>query len=410
MKRTEPIQVAHVTTTDLSLRFLLLNQLKQYRRAGYSITGVSRTGPDVPTLEAAGIRHIHVPLTRALGPFADLWALIALYDVFRREKFTVVHTHTPKGGLLGQYAALLARVPLRVHTIHGLYFPGTMKPSQRALYVWLERLTMMFSRYNFSQNPEDIPVAIQEKISKADRIELVGNGINLSHFDPERVSAERRAEIRASLGLAPHHKVVGMVARLVEEKGYLEIFEAARMLRSKEPDARFIFVGGFEPEKKDRLDAGVLARFGIEDIAQLLGHRSDVADLYAIMDVCVLPSHREGFPRSPMEASAMGVPCVVTDVRGCRQTVDDGVTGYMVPVKNPPALAEAIGKLLANAEHRKALGRGARAKAIAEFDERAVIDKILRAYDRLLHEMGIERTVSAEPESRQNGAGHLHHA
>ncbi len=382
--RFPPIRVAHIATTDASLRYLLLNQLEHYREAGYEVIGISRSGDDVAALKAAGIRFIEAPLSRNIGPFGDLVALYRLFRILQKERLTVVHTHTPKAGLLGQYAALFARVPLRVHTIHGLYFPGFMKPQTRFLYVLLERVTMRFSRHNFSQNPEDIPVAISERICRADRIEQVGNGIDLRRFEAARHTDDRRAKTRQALGLSPEHIVVGMVARLVEEKGWLEMLRAATILKAKDARVRFLFVGGFEPTKKDAIRAEALREHGIDDVAQFLGHRTDVHDLYGAMDVFALPSHREGFPRAPMEASAMGIPCVVTDVRGCRQTVDDGVTGFVVPVRSPELLAEAIDKLVQSATLRRTLGAGARQKAIAEFDERAVIGRILAAYERLL--------------------------
>src|SRR5262249_49804687 len=157
-------KIAHVTTVDSSLRYLLLNQIQSIREQGHEVIGISAPGDDVSVLEKAGVRHVAAPMTRAFAPLADLNALFALWRILRREKPTLVHTHTPKAGLLGQYAALLAGVPIRVHTIHGLYFPGSMSPRARLAFVLLERITMLFSRYNFSQNPEDIPVAIREKI------------------------------------------------------------------------------------------------------------------------------------------------------------------------------------------------------------------------------------------------------
>src|SRR5262249_41019345 len=153
--------------------------------------------------------------------------------------------HTPKAGLLGQYAALIAGVPVRVHTIHGLYFPGHMKPGRRWLYVLLERLTMLFSHRNLSQNPEDVPVAVRERICSPERSELIGNGIDLSRFDPSGRTAARRRATRAALGLDDGHKVVGMVARFVAEKGYRELLRAAQIVAGAMPEARFVCVGAF---------------------------------------------------------------------------------------------------------------------------------------------------------------------
>jgi glycosyltransferase involved in cell wall biosynthesis len=243
---------------------------------------------------------------------------------------------------------------------------------------------MLFSAHNFCQSPEDIPVAIEEKISRADRLELIGNGIDLASLDPALQPPEKRRRTREALGLTDEHLVVGVVARLVAEKGYFEMFRAAQRIHEKEPRARFLFIGAFEPSKADAIQPDALADYGLQDVAQFLGHRRDVPDLMAVMDVHVLPSHREGFPRSPMEASAMGIPSVVTNVRGCRQTVDDRGTGILVPAHDADALGDAILELLSDAELRRHYGNAARAKAIREFDEQVVFRRIRDAYARLL--------------------------
>ncbi len=395
-----PIKVAHVASVDMSLRYLLLNQMRSLQQVGYELAGISSPGPEVPGIEAVGIHHIAVPITRRYTPLIDLIALWRLYRIMRQERFSIVHTHTPKGALLGQYAALLARVPIRIHTIHGLYFPGHMHPKMRWLYVLLERITMFFSQMNLSQSPEDIPVAIEEGICAPDRIKLLGNGIDITVLDPSLQTVEKRLATRAKLGLHANHKVVGMVGRFVAEKGYREMLQAAQIIKRTAPEVRFIFIGPIEPDKKDGLVPGIISDMELDDVVQFLGHRTDMPDLYAIMDVFALPSHREGFPRAPMEAAAMGVPAVVTNIRGCRETVADKVTGYLIPVRNPEALATALLDLLYDDAKRFAFGQAARAKAVAEFDEQLVFDKVKAEYARLLREKGLPvpepRLVPAE--------------
>jgi glycosyltransferase involved in cell wall biosynthesis len=401
-----PYRIAHIAASDATLSQLLLNQLAHFREAGYDVAGISARGPHAQDLDAAGVAFFEIPVKRTFGPLGDLRALIALYRLLRRERFDLIHTHTPKGGLLGQYAALLARVPLRVHTIHGLYFPGFMRPSQRWMYVWLERITLAFSHHNFSQNPEDIPVAIAERISAPDRLEQVGNGISMRRFDPAQISDEERRRARAELGYGGGELIVGMVARLVAEKGYEEAFRAARLVKERVPEARFVFVGGFE-DKPDAIAPDALARHGIADVAQFLGHRRDVERLYAAMDLFMLPSHREGFPRALMEAAAMGLACVATDVRGCRQAVDHEVTGLLVPAREPARLADALERLLRDPAARARMGAAGRQKAIAEFDESRIIAAILAAYRRLAERRTLpaRRAPAAAGSERHEDAG-----
>ena len=179
-----------------------------------------------------------------------------------------------------------------------------------------------------------------------------------------------------------------MVGRLVWEKGYREVFAAATRLRARAPSARVVVVGPVDPEKRDALDRGRRRR-GPRAGVTFLGMRDDVEDLYAGMDLYVLASHREGFPRSAMEAAAMGLPVVATDIRGCRQVVDDGTTGRLVPVRDAGALTDAIADLVADPDARRAMGTAARRKARREFDQRRVIDLTLEVYSALLHRIAV---------------------
>lgn len=394
MDQSRP-RVAHITTVDVSLRYLLLNQMRSLQDAGYEVAGISAPGREVPVVEAAGIRHIAVPLSRSYSPWRDLVALVQLWRILRRERFTIVHTHTPKGGLLGQYAALMAGTPIRVHTIHGLYVPNGASSLVRKVFLQLERLTMRFSHLNLSQNPEDITTAIDQRLSRPERIRLLGNGIDVSRFDPDRRSPAEVALLRSRLGLRPEHVVIGTVARFVAEKGYRELLAAAQRVHARYPEVRFIWIGGEEPEKRDGLRASIISEAGLGGIVQHLGHRDDVADLYAAMDLFVLPSYREGFPRASMEAAASGLASVVTEIRGCRQTVEHGRTGYRVPAADADALAAAIEELLANPERRADFGRAARAKALAEFDERVVFQRVRDAYAELLPRLAAVKAPSA---------------
>lgn len=378
------MKVAHITTIDMSLRHLLLRQLDALRDRGFEVFGISAEGPYANDLRARGITHLHVPMKRKFDPFGDLRAFWSMYRTIRKYKFTIVHTHTPKAALIGQYAALFAGTPVRMHTIHGLYFPAHMTARTRWMYVLAERLTMMFSHLNLSQNPEDIPVAISEKISDPERIRYLGNGIDLSFFNPEIFTVQEKQRLRERLNLLPHHIVVGTVARFVVEKGYLDLLQAAQMVKEKNRNVRFLIIGSPEANKSGSLDPAMISKIGLDDSVFYLGYRADVRDLYGIMDMFVLPSLREGFPRSAMEASTMGLPIVATDIRGCRQVVGHEETGYLVPVRDANALARSILRIAEDEQLRTSMGKNARRKALAEFDEQKVVERLLDAYDDAL--------------------------
>ena len=376
--------VIHVTTTSISLELLLGPQLEALVHAGYDVVGASAPGDYVAALEARGIRH--EPLhhaTRAMAPGEDLRALLELIKLFRRLRPTVVHTHNPKPGLYGRVAAAIARVPVVVNTVHGLYALPDDPAPKRAVVYGLERLASTFSDAELLQNEEDLLVLRRWRVP-ARKISVLGNGIDLTRFDAKAVHPDDVERARAELGATgPDDVVVGLVGRLVHEKGYLEVFEAARALRADHPNLRVAVIGPEDPDKsgsltpQERADA---ERIGV----RFLGSRTDMAHLYSGMDIHVLASHREGFPRAAMEAAAMGLPIVATDVRGCRQVVEHEVTGLLVPRADPAALAAAISALVADPDRRRRMGQAASAKAAAEFDQDRCIDHTLATYQRLL--------------------------
>lgn len=378
-------KIAHVTTAPVTLRYVLLNQLRAYQAAGYEVVAISSAGPEVTVIEEAGIRHIAVPMTRRVTPLADLVSLIRLWRIFRRERFDLVHTHNPKPGLIGQLAARLAGVPAVVNQLHGFYFHENMSPRMRAFYVAVEKIAARCSDVIFSHSAEDIETAVQEKIAAREKLIHLGGGIDLARFDPSRVSPDRLTELRRELGLPDDALIVGFVGRLVREKGVIELLEAARQIRREIPNVRFLAIGPLDPEKPDALCPRIAADYGVEDVFIFTGEHQDMPDLYALMDVFTLPSYREGMPLVVMEAQAMGVPCVVTDIRGSREIVLDGDTGNVVPVRDASVLARSVTALLLNEERRLQMARAATTNAADRFNEEALIERVLSAYAAVLN-------------------------
>ncbi len=246
------------------------------------------------------------------------------------------------------------------------------------------------------QSPEDLEV-LRRLRTPDHKLTLLGNGIDLERFDPGTVTAEDADAARTELGAtAPGEVVIGLVGRLVREKGYPEVFRAANALRERFPQARVAVIGADEPDKADALtpeDRSDAERAGI----RFLRGRDDVVRLYAGMDIYVLASHREGFPRSPMEAAAMGPRVVATDIRASRQVVDDGRTGLLVNPRDPLALTDALVALIGDLDRRRRMGEAGRAKAEASFDQRSCIATTLNTYRRLLARAGIESPTAPVP-------------
>lgn len=377
-------KVIHVTTTDMSLDLLLLPQLQAFAEAGYDVVGASAPGPYVDGLVASGIRH--VPLhnnTRSMDVKRDVAAIRDMYRLFRSERPDIVHLHNPKPGWFGRPAAAAARVPGVVNTVHGLYATPDDSVAMRSVVYSLERFAACFSDVELVQNPEDVTQLRRLRVP-AKRLVTLGNGIDLERFSPETVDQEAVARTRAEFGGGEGAVIVGAVGRLVWEKGLREVFAAAAALRERSPRARFVMVGPLDPEKSDGLSPTDLERISEETGVIFVGERRDMDVVYAALDVYVLASHREGFPRSAMEAAAMGAPVLASDIRGCRQVVDHGVNGLLFEVKNPVALADAVAKVVDDDELRAKMSSAAIEKAASEFDQQRQIDITLAAYERIL--------------------------
>ncbi|HEX2375352.1 MAG TPA: GNAT family N-acetyltransferase [Actinomycetota bacterium] len=381
-KAAAPLRVAHLTTTDLTLRYLLLGQLRRLAAEGHEVTGISAPGPHAAALEAAGIRFLPWRnATRAWNPLADARALAELVALLRRERFDLVHTHNPKPGVLGRLAARLAGVPLVVNTVHGLYATPEDRLRKRAAVLGLEWLAGRCSDLELYQSEEDLRWARRLRLAGKGRSHLLGNGTDTGHFDPARVPVERAAALRRELGLPADALVVGAVGRLVVEKGYRELFTAARVVHRADPRVRFLVVGAPDLEKADAITEAELVRAAGDVV--VTGWRDDVRDLLAVMDVFVLASWREGMPRSAIEAAAMGKALVLTDIRGCREVARNAREALLVPPRDPAALARAIARLAADPALRRRLGAAARSRALERFSEADVAERVVDHYRRL---------------------------
>lgn len=381
------VKIAHVSTVDISLRDLLLNQLQYLAAAGYEVSGIATMAECAPALEAAGVRPIHVPMSRKLTPFADLRSLAQLWRVMRRERFTLVHTHTPKAGLLGQLAARLAGVPFVVNTVHGFYFHEHMPPAARRFYILLERIAARCSNLVLSQNAEDIRAAFEERICRPGQIEFLGNGIDLGRFDPARIDANEQAAARARLGLPAGAPVIGFVGRLAaRRKGFLDFLAAARIAAAHRPDVHFLILGAADLGKPDAVEPERAQEYGIAAQCHFPGLRpnEELPLYYSLMDLLVLPSLFEGVPRVVMEASAMGVPTVASNVKGNREAVFEGRNGWLVPFGNVPALGKAMLRVLNDPETARRIREQCRPLALEHFDEQEVFQKVKASYARLL--------------------------
>jgi len=374
------VRVAHIVPTD-RVAYLMRARLMRLQEHGFSVSVVCGDRGYVERLRQCGLDVIPIPFAREIAPWTDGRCMLALRRVLREGHFDIMHSHNPKGTLLGPITAQWARTPLVVHTVHGFLFNENSRGLHRAAAVAAERWCAVWSDHLFFQSEADYAYAVERRFKKPEALHLIGNGVDERRFDPSLYPDARR-ETRRALGVGADDLVVGMVTRLVREKGCIEFFAMAARVAKSNPRARFLLVG--IPETKDQsdaVDALALARqYGVEERCVLLEDRQDMPELYLSMDLCVLPSYREGLPRCIIEAAAMGTAVAATDIRGCREVVKDGENGRLFPLKDVDGFSEVVAQLLADDAQRMRLAAAGRQQVQRAYTEAQVTARLVALY------------------------------
>ena len=343
------------------------------KQEGWSVTITCSNGKFVAGMREDGYHVKTISIARSMNPFLVVRSLVDLVRFFRRERFDIVHVHTPIAALIGRLAAKMARVPFVIYTAHGFYFHNEMPAWKKRTYVLLERFGGLFTDLLFSQSYEDARDAITLQIMSAKDVVAIGNGVNQSQFVGRTLETQTSA--RRALGIPESVPVIGIVARLVQEKGYKEFFEAAILISRSLPNVYFLVVG--ERLVSDHSGSIELALAQARKVlgARLIeaGLRKDVSVMLSAMTIFCLPSYREGMPRTIIEAMMMELPVVATNIRGVREEVVDGKTGILVPPRDSTALAKALFELLSDPARACQMGVDGRCRAVRLYDESAVV-------------------------------------
>jgi glycosyltransferase involved in cell wall biosynthesis len=317
-------------------------------------------------------------LRHPIHPFWDAVALARLAAHFRRERVHVVHTHSSKAGILGRLAARIAGVPVLVHTVHGWSFNDAQHPAVRRVFTVLERAVGSFTDRIVVVSEADRRKGLALGIGREDRYRLLRSGIDPTIYERPVV---RREEVRAALGFAAEHTVVGMLACLKPQKAPLDFVEAAAAAHARNPALRFFIAG--DGEMRPAVEARVRER-GLDEVVRPLGWRRDVPDLLHAMDLFLLTSRFEGLPRAVLQAMAAGVPVVATAVDGTPEVVRDGETGVLVPPGDPCAAADRVLALAADPDARARYAARAREALSGSFDIRMMVRQLEDLYIEVL--------------------------
>jgi glycosyltransferase involved in cell wall biosynthesis len=367
------MKICQVCAVDFTLKRLIIPLIDAQLAQGDVVKSVCSSGDHVDNLKEKGYEIEIIPIARSLSPIKGLVTTWRLFKFFRRESFDVVHVHTPVAAFWGRLAAIMARVPFVVYTAHGFYFHEQMPALKKFLFISAEIAMRPMTDLLFTQSLEDAVSAVSLNIMNKHRVFYIGNGVDTNKFDP---SLNYKID---AFNLSEGKIVIGMVSRLVQEKGIVEFLQAAKILALKDSRVLFLLVGSRLPsDYNSNVNVAINdAKEYLGDRLILTGEREDIPALLATMDIFCLPSWREGMPRSIIEAMMMGLPIVATNIRGSREEVVDGETGLLIPIKDVKQLYKKFEYLVNNPEIRFKMGQRGRVRAIKFYDEDVVIKRQL---------------------------------
>lgn len=362
------MKIVELANVDFSLRHFLLPVMRAARDRGHDVVGACADGALLDIPRAEGFRVVALPLERRVSPLAHWRAFRAMVALFRAEKPDLVHAHMPISGFLARMAAWWVGVPRIAYTCHGFWFNYAGNPPRQLVGLLMELLAGRVTDVFLTVSDEEARDARRLWIHR--RAVSIRNGRDPAVFHPDPAA---RARIRAALGVPDDRVVVVAVSRLVRHKGYPELATAMQAV----PNAELWVVGERLDSDRGEDMAALLRNAGLGDRLRMLGYRSDVAAILAAADIFTLPSHFEGLPMSVIEAMLTGLPVVATDIRGPREQVVDGITGSIVPARDPQPLAEALQRLVQDPVLRAAMGAAGRSRALDLYVEEKAVARTL---------------------------------
>jgi len=373
-----------VAAVSGSLAILLKGQLR-FMNAHYEVTAIASDGTNHKLIqEREGVRTIPVRINRKINVFEDVVSLYKLYRIFKKEKPFIVHSLTPKAGLLSMSAAYFAGVPHRMHTFTGLIFP-TQTGIMKKLLIFFDKV-ICFCATNVYPEGEGVKKdLIRYGITKKPLKVICNgnvNGIDLSHFDTDMYNETKQLQIRDELGFKDSDFILSYIGRIVFDKGIVELISAFMTVCKKHKNVKLLVVGPREKDL-DPLPAHIEQEIAENPNIITVGFQKDVRPYFAITNVFVFPSYREGFPNVVLQAGAMGKFCIVTDINGSREIVEEGINGTIIPVKDVPALTSAMLNVIQNSSKYRKPNGTYRALIAEKYEQKLVWQAQLEEYRQL---------------------------
>lgn len=383
---TRPPRICRIVTVPITFATLLREQVRRIVEGGLDLTLVSSPSDVLPQLaRESGARCHPIAMARGTSPAQDLASLAALTRFLRRERFDLVHSSTPKAGLLTAIAGLLARTPRRLHTYTGQPWVE-LQGAMRWAAMNADRAVARLDTHLYADSESQRQFLVARRIVPAERVRVLGagsiSGVDLRRFDPDALGEERQ-RVRGELVIGRDSLVIAFVGRVTRDKGIRELIAAFRELRGEQPGLHLLLVGPEEPER-DPLPAETVEEITSNPQIHSIGFSESPERYLAAADLFCLPSYREGFGSVAIEAGAMRLPSVVTRVTGLVDAVVDEHTGLVVPAKDVGALVSALRRLIAAPDLRRRMGQASRERAVRHFDADFINGLVVAEYRRLL--------------------------
>ena len=383
-------KLIRITTVPLSLKVLLKGQLRFMASNGFDVKGVSSEGEELREVhENEGIAVEAITMSRKITPFQDLKSLWEMWNFLRKEKPQIVHTHTPKAGIIGMLAARLAGVPHRLHTVAGLPLMEATG-TKRKILNFVEKLTYSSATRVYPNSKGLYDFILQNNFTQSNKLKIIANGssngINTTFFSPAQVSEIEKVALREKLNIHSDDFVFVFVGRIVSDKGINELIKAFSELQTvenKPAGIKLLLVGGLENDL-DPLNPETLAEINQNKDIISVGFQQDVRSFFAIADALVFPSYREGFPNVVMQAGAMGLPSIVSDINGCNEIIIEGENGLIIPSKNVEKLKEKMLTLAKDKNLYTKLKGNSRRMIENRYEQSVVWNALLEEYEGLL--------------------------
>ncbi|MGQ3564010.1 glycosyltransferase family 4 protein [Ornithobacterium rhinotracheale] len=384
MKNSQ-IKLFRTATVPISLNILLRGQLK-FLNQFYEVTAVSGKGKNLEAVQQReGVKTMQVEMQRQISPFKDLVSLIEMYQLLKKEKPTIIHSITPKAGLLSMLAGKMAGVPIRIHTFTGLIFPSKTGILQRIL-ILMDKLLCTCATHIFPEG-EGVKRDLQQYNITNKPLEIIANGnvngIDTDYFSKEQISQEMLSTLRAQYNIAHDDFVFCFVGRLVKDKGIKELIDAFTNLKS--PKTKLILIGREEP-KLDPLSVETVQKMNENPNIIRTGFQADIRPFLALSHTFVFPSYREGFPNVVLQAQSMELPCIVTDISGSNEIIENNINGTIIPKQNTEELIKAMHNYQHNQVALSVLKHNTRKNIIAKYTQQYVWECLHEKYEQILSE------------------------